>query len=136
MRSMRWDLHKSTYLTEEDYKAYIYGSADVVGLMCLKIFVKGNEEEYQRAQKPCDVTWICLSKGEFLRDLKDDFEDLSRSYFPDVNLQNFSEEDKMKIVAEIEEDFAHGLKGYFNYLTQHVLGYTPLISIMQNCFKN
>ena len=113
MRSMRWDLHKSTYLTDEDYKAYIYGSADVVGLMCLKIFVNGNEEEYQRLKSSAMSLGSAFQKVNFLRDLKDDFEGLSRSYFPEVNLRNFTEEDKMKIVAEIEEDFAKGLEGIF-----------------------
>lgn len=113
MRSMRWDLHKSTYLTDEDYKAYIYGSADVVGLMCLKVFVNGNEEEYQRLKNSAMSLGSAFQKVNFLRDLKDDFEGLSRSYFPEVNLNNFTEEDKMKIVAEIEEDFAKGLEGIF-----------------------
>lgn len=113
MRSMRWDLHKSAYLTNEDYKAYIYGSADVVGLMCLKIFVNGNEEEYQRLKSSAMSLGSAFQKVNFLRDLKDDFEGLSRSYFPDVNLKDFSEADKMKIIEEIEEDFAKGLQGIF-----------------------
>ncbi len=113
MRSMRWDLHKSTYLTNEDYKAYIYGSADVVGLMCLKVFVNGDENEYQRLKSSAMSLGSAFQKVNFLRDLKDDFEGLSRSYFPDVNLVNFTEEDKMKIVAEIEADFAKGLEGIF-----------------------
>ena len=87
MRSMRWDLHKSTYLTEEDYKAYIYGSADVVGLMCLKIFVNGNEEEYLKLKSSAMSLGSAFQKVNFLRDLKDDFEGLSRSYFPDVNFK-------------------------------------------------
>ncbi len=113
MRSMRWDLHKSTYLNKEDYKAYIYGSADVVGLMCLKVFVNGDEEEYQRLKSSAMSLGSAFQKVNFLRDLKDDFEGLSRSYFPEVNLHNFTEEDKMRIVAEIEEDFAKSLEGIF-----------------------
>lgn len=113
MRSMRWDLHKTTYLTQEDYKAYIYGSADVVGLMCLKVFVNGNEEEYQRLKSAAMSLGSAFQKVNFLRDLKDDFEGLSRSYFPEVNLTNFTEEEKMKIVAEIEDDFTKGLQGIF-----------------------
>jgi phytoene/squalene synthetase len=137
MRSMRWDLHKSTYLTEEDYKAYIYGSADVVGLMCLKIFVKGNEEEYQRLKSSAMSLGSAFQKVNFLRDLKDDFEGLSRSYFPDVNLQNFSEEDKMRIVAEIEDDFAKGAQRDFSiakYSTSR--GIYLLINTMLSYFKN
>ena len=86
---MRWDLDKKVYDTEEDYKAYIYGSADVVGLMCLKSFVNGDEEEYNKLKSSAMSLGSAFQKVNFLRDLKDDFEDLSRSYFPGVNLQNF-----------------------------------------------
>ncbi|MGB0367281.1 MAG: phytoene/squalene synthase family protein [Flavobacteriaceae bacterium] len=139
MRSMRWDLHKSTYLTEEDYKAYIYGSADVVGLMCLKVFVNGNEKEYQRLKSSAMSLGSAFQKVNFLRDLKDDFEGLSRSYFPDVNLQNFNEKDKMKIVTEIEEDFAEGLKGIFQLPNTARLGvytaYKYYVKLLQKLRK-
>lgn len=113
MRSMRWDLHKKTYLTEEDYKAYIYGSADVVGLMCLKVFVKGNDEQYHQLKDAAMALGSAFQKVNFLRDLKDDYEDLSRSYFPNINLRKFSEDDKMNIIKEIEDDFKKGLNGIF-----------------------
>lgn len=113
MRSMRWDLHKSVYLTDEDYKAYIYGSADVVGLMCLKVFVHGDDEEYHRLKDAAMALGSAFQKVNFMRDLKADFEGLSRSYFPNINLADFSEEDKMNIVAEIEADFKKGLEGIF-----------------------
>lgn len=113
MRSMRWDLHKKTYLTEEDYKAYIYGSADVVGLMCLKVFVKGNDEQYHQLKDAAMALGSAFQKVNFLRDLKDDYEDLSRSYFPNINLRKFSEDDKMNIIQEIEDDFKKGLNGIF-----------------------
>ena len=139
MRSMRWDLHKSTYLTNEDYKAYIYGSADVVGLMCLKIFVKGDQEEYQRLKCSAMSLGSAFQKVNFLRDLKDDFEGLSRSYFPDINLQNFSEEDKIKIVTEIEEDFAKGLQGIFQLPNSARLGvytaYKYYVKLLQKLKK-
>ena len=67
MRSMRWDLHKSTYLTNEDYKAYIYGSADVVGLMCLKVFVNGNDEEYHRLKPSAMALGSAFQKVNFMR---------------------------------------------------------------------
>ena len=109
MRSMRWDLLKST--PTEDYKAYIW-FCRCSGINVFKDFVNGNEEEYLKL-KSSAMSLGSAFQSKFLRDLKDDFEGLSRSYFPGVNLQNFSEEDKMKIVAEIEEDFAKGLKGIF-----------------------
>jgi phytoene/squalene synthetase len=82
MRSMRWDLHKTDYLTQEDYKAYIYGSADVVGLMCLKVFVAGDQVKYNDLTESAMALGSAFQKVNFLRDLKDDYETLSRSYFP------------------------------------------------------
>ena len=113
MRSMRWDLSKKTYLTDEDYKAYIYGSADVVGLMCLKVFVNGDNEAYLHLKDSAMSLGSAFQKVNFLRDLKDDFEGLSRSYFPNINLKEFSEENKMAIISEIEADFEKGLDGIF-----------------------
>jgi phytoene synthase len=113
MRSMRWDLSKTTYLTDEDYKAYIYGSADVVGLMCLKVFVNGDNATYLHLKNSAMALGSAFQKVNFLRDLKDDFEGLSRSYFPNINLKDFSEENKLTIIKEIEEDFKKGLEGIF-----------------------
>ncbi|MDC0643613.1 phytoene/squalene synthase family protein [Flavobacteriaceae bacterium] len=113
MRSMRWDLSKKTYLTDEDYKAYIYGSADVVGLMCLKIFVNGDNSAYLHLKSSAMALGSAFQKVNFLRDLKDDFEGLNRSYFPNINLKEFSEENKIAIILEIEGDFEKGLEGIF-----------------------
>ena len=113
MRSMRWDLSRKTYLTEEDYKAYIYGSADVVGLMCLKIFVNGDNSAYLHLKSSAMALGSAFQKVNFLRDLKDDFEGLKRSYFPNINLKEFSEENKIAIILEIEGDFEKGLEGIF-----------------------
>lgn len=111
MKSMRLDLHKSDYLTETDYKMYIYGSADVVGLMCLKVFVKGNSEKYKALEKNAMSLGSAFQKVNFLRDLKADYEDLSRTYFPNTNLNELDEISKKRIIADIEHDFALGLKG-------------------------
>lgn len=111
LKSMKLDLHKSTYLTQEDYKEYIYGSADVVGLMCLKVFVKGDTKKYEELKDSAMSLGSAFQKVNFLRDLKADFEDLSRSYFPDTNLAALDEVSKQKIIFEIEEDFNAGLKG-------------------------
>jgi len=111
MKSMRLDLTKSDYLTDEDYKEYIYGSADVVGLMCLKVFVNGNQEQYDKLRESAMRLGSAFQKVNFLRDLKADYEELSRSYFPNANLEELDEASKKKIIDEIETDFAIGLSG-------------------------
>ncbi|MEM6517468.1 MAG: phytoene/squalene synthase family protein [Bacteroidota bacterium] len=111
MKSMRTDLHKSTYLTDEEYKQYIYGSADVVGLMCLKVFVKGNQEKYDDLKDSAMSLGSAFQKVNFLRDLKADYEDLSRTYFPNTDLSHLDEASKQDIINDIENDFAKGLEG-------------------------
>ena len=114
LKSMRWDLHKKNYLSQEDYKEYIYGSADVVGLMCLKVFVKGNREQYDALKDYAMALGSAFQKVNFLRDLKADQEGLERSYFPDIDLKSFDEESKLKIIIEIEADFKASLIGILN----------------------
>ncbi len=111
MKSMRLDLHKKNYLTDHEYKEYIYGSADVVGLMCLKVFVKGNKKKYEALKKNAMHLGSAFQKVNFLRDLKADHEDLNRSYFPNTNLNKLDETSKQRIITEIEEDFSKGLEG-------------------------
>lgn len=111
LKSMRLDLHKSTYLTQAEYKEYIYGSADVVGLMCLTVFVKGDRKKYEELKDSAMHLGSAFQKVNFLRDLKADHEDLNRSYFPDTNLDALDEESKQKIIQEIEEDFHKGYQG-------------------------
>lgn len=111
MKSMRMDLHKTIYLTQEELKNYIYGSADVVGLMCLKVFVKGNEKKYQALKKNAMSLGSAFQKVNFLRDLKSDFELLNRSYFPNADLSQLNELSKQKIIKDIERDFSKGLEG-------------------------
>ena len=114
LKSMRWDLHKKNYLSQEDYKEYIYGSADVVGLMCLKVFVKGNTEQYDALKEYAMALGSAFQKVNFLRDLKADQEGLERSYFPEIDLKRFDEKAKLKIINEIEADFKAGLIGILN----------------------
>ena len=102
MKSMRMDLHKSEYLTNEEYKAYIYGSADVVGLMCLKVFVNGNQKKYDDLQETAMSLGSAFQKVNFLRDLKADFEGLNRTYFPNTDLTNLDELSKQHIINDIE----------------------------------
>jgi phytoene/squalene synthetase len=111
MKSMRLDLHKTTYMTTEEYKAYIYGSADVVGLMCLKVFVKGNKEKYEELKDTAMALGSAFQKVNFLRDLKADFEGLDRTYFPNTDLKNLDEASKQDIIEDIEADFQKGLSG-------------------------
>ena len=111
MNSMRLDLHKSTYLSAEEYKAYIYGSADVVGLMCLKVFVKGDVVKYESLKDSAMSLGSAFQKVNFLRDLKADYEDLSRTYFPNTDLSKLDEASKQEIIADIENDFSKGLQG-------------------------
>lgn len=110
MKSMAMDLNKKIY-SLEGYKEYILGSAEVVGLMCLRVFTNGDEQSYQ-AMKPYAMRLgAAFQKVNFLRDAKADFEELGRSYFPGVNLAEFTPEDKLLIEKEIEEDFEEALKG-------------------------
>lgn len=111
MKSMRLDLHKTDYLTEEEYKAYIYGSADVVGLMCLKVFVKGDDAKYNELKDTAMALGSAFQKVNFLRDLKADFEGLDRTYFPNTDLKNLDESSKQHIIDDIEKDFEKGLSG-------------------------
>lgn len=105
MYSMRLDLHKKNYESLEDYKEYIYGSADVVGLMCLQVFVKGNKHKYDELKDHAMALGSAFQKVNFLRDLKADYENLERSYFPHIDFENLSDASKTAIVQEIEADF-------------------------------
>ena len=111
IESMRLDLHKSLYETETEYKKYVYGSADVVGLMCLKVFVKGDLKNYNDLKTSAMALGSAFQKVNFLRDLKTDSEDLKRNYFPNVDVANFDEKTKLKIIEEIENDFNNALEG-------------------------
>lgn len=111
MKSMRMDLDIRRYKNRKDYKEYIYGSADVVGLMCLKVFVSGSKKEYNKLKPYAMSLGSAFQKVNFLRDLKSDGEILNRVYFPNINMQNFDEYDKETIINEIEENFEHAIKG-------------------------
>ena len=111
LKSMKLDLVKSGYHTKEEYDEYIYGSADVVGLMCLKVFVGGNVQRYEQLKDEAMRLGSAFQKVNFLRDLKDDNLVLNRNYFPGVNLNSFDESSKKMIIAEIEEDFRVAYEG-------------------------
>ena len=110
LKSMEMDLYKNDY-DEAGYKAYILGSAEVVGLMCLKVFVDGSEERYQILKKPAMQLGSAFQKINFLRDLHADYKKLGRTYFPGVDLNNFNEAVKTEIEADIDIDFIAGYEG-------------------------
>lgn len=105
MKSMRRDLHQEVYNSREEYQEYIYGSADVVGLMCLKVFVNGDEKKYNELKDGAMRLGSAFQKVNFLRDLKADFEVLNRSYFPNTNATHLDEFSKKEIIEDIEADF-------------------------------
>ena len=110
LQSMEADLTQTVH-DEQSIKTYILGSAEVVGLMCLRVFTEGSNEQYQDLKESAMRLGAAFQKINFLRDLKADFKDLGRIYFPDINLSNFTNEDKLRIEAEIEEDFNEALIG-------------------------
>lgn len=111
LKSMKMDLVKSNYNHKQEYEEYIYGSADVVGLMCLKVFVNGNDQKYNELKFEAMRLGSAFQKVNFLRDLKDDNLVLNRNYFPGVNLNSFDENAKTRIIKEIEEDFQIAFQG-------------------------
>ena len=103
--SMRMDLAPSEYHADE-YQRYIYGSAEVVGLMCLRVFLGGDAAAYDQLQQGARALGAAYQKINFLRDMASDYEELSRVYFPGVNFETFSAADKQSIIADIMTDFA------------------------------
>ncbi|WP_010519952.1 phytoene/squalene synthase family protein [Croceivirga radicis] len=139
MKSMRMDLNKKDYVTVDEFKEYIYGSADVVGLMCLCVFVDGDKEQYNNLKDAAMALGSAFQKVNFLRDLKADYEQLERSYFPNTNLSALDEASKRSIVEEIEADFAKGYAGIKNLPATAKFGvytayryYTKLLSKLKN----
>jgi phytoene/squalene synthetase len=110
LESMRMDLEQQEH-NDETYKKYIYGSAEVVGLMCLKVFCNGNQQLYDELTHPARSLGEAFQKVNFLRDLKSDFEERGRFYFPSVDFENFSEDEKRKIEDDIEADLKKSLEG-------------------------
>ena len=111
--SMKMDLKKIKYNSEKEYKEYIYGSADVVGLMCLKVFVSGDEETFKKLKPSAMALGSAFQKVNFLRDLNADFHDLNRTYFPNLDFKDFDDQSKMLIMEDIENDFRKALKGIY-----------------------
>ncbi|MFC5284098.1 phytoene/squalene synthase family protein [Pedobacter alpinus] len=110
LKSMEMDLDKTSY-TDASYQEYIYGSAEVVGLMCLKIFCKGDENQYQALLPQARRLGAAFQKINFLRDIKSDYDERGRTYFPKVDFKRFSEKDKKEIEEDIKADFDDALLG-------------------------
>ena len=109
-RSMEMDLHKIDY-NSELYKEYILGSAEVVGLMCLHIFVNGDKAEFERLKPSAMILGSAFQKVNFLRDMKDDYDVLGRTYFPNVDIKAFDNQVKLEIENEITNEFQLALEG-------------------------
>ena len=136
MKSMKLDLTKMTYTTQEEYNEYIYGSADVVGLMCLKVFVNGDNEKYDALKDAAMRLGSAFQKVNFLRDLKADFEGLNRTYFPETDLNQLNEASKNKIIQEIEADFIAGFEGIINLPLEAKFGvYTAYVYYKKLLYK-
>jgi phytoene/squalene synthetase len=110
LHSMEMDLYYADY-NQEGYEAYIYGSAEVVGLMCLRVFCEGDLAEYDRLKADAKRLGSAFQKVNFLRDIKSDFQERGRTYFPDVDFANFTLENKKNIEDDIQADFDAALRG-------------------------
>ena len=109
-RSMESDLTQNRY-NKQGYDEYIYGSAEVVGLMCLHVFCEGNQRKFEKLKASARALGAAFQKVNFLRDVKADYLGLSRVYFPDCDFQNFTEKDKTQIEKDIENDFNNAFNG-------------------------
>lgn len=108
--SMEADLDQKRF-NEQQYDKYIYGSAEVVGLMCLRVFCDGNEVEYQKLLKPARALGAAFQKVNFLRDMQSDVDERGRIYFPAVDLTQFNEHTKQAIIEDVRNDFRNAYKG-------------------------
>lgn len=110
LKSMETDLKKQQY-KQECYEQYIYGSAEVVGLMCLQVFVEGDQDQFEKLKEPARSLGAAFQKVNFLRDIQSDYEDRGRVYFPGVDFNRFNNITKAEIEADIERDFEAAYKG-------------------------
>jgi len=110
LKSMEMDIYETEY-NQHGYQEYIYGSAEVVGLMCLRVFCKGDEQKYAQLREPARRLGAAFQKVNFLRDLKSDYQERGRVYFPEVDFQKFSHDAKDMIEADIQADFDAAYEG-------------------------
>ena len=119
--SMEQDLNDIQY-SSDGYKEYIVGSAEVVGLMCLKVFVNGDNDLYFKLEEPARKLGAAFQKINFLRDVKADYQELGRTYFPGVDLEKFTPYEKLKIEDDIQDDFECALEGIIKLPSSSRLG--------------
>lgn len=110
LHSMEMDLYFKDY-NQEGYQAYIYGSAEVVGLMCLRVFCEGDKAMYDRLKAPAKSLGSAFQKVNFLRDMKSDFQERGRTYFPHIDFEEFDHDAKKAIEADIQKDFDDAYQG-------------------------
>lgn len=110
LHSMKLDLINQSYKRNE-YENYIFGSAEVVGLMCLHVFTEGNKDLYDSLKPYAMKLGSAFQKVNFLRDLQSDYNSLGRTYFPEVDMEKFNTHDKKQIEEDIERDFDMAIKG-------------------------
>ncbi|WP_416868052.1 MAG: phytoene/squalene synthase family protein [Imperialibacter sp.] len=110
LHSMEMDILQNEY-NESGYQEYIYGSAEVVGLMCLRVFCEGDDKQFQSLKMPARRLGAAFQKVNFLRDIKSDFKERGRTYFPGVDFNNFSQISKAQIESDIQQDFDAAYEG-------------------------
>jgi len=131
---MEMDLQKTRY-DQELYDKYIYGSAEVVGLMCLKVFTNNDVEKYDHLKETARALGSAFQKINFLRDIKDDYYEKGRLYFPNLSLDTFTPEDKKVIENDIENDFKKGYSGIIQLPKSARFGVYIAYTFYYNLFK-
>ena len=134
LKSMEMDLSFSKY-EESSYEEYIYGSAEVVGLMCLKVFCQGDEKNYEKLVAPARSLGSAFQKINFLRDFKSDFAERGRVYFPGIDFNNFTNDQKIEIEKEIEKEFNDAWKGVIQLPNGSKLGVSVAYIYYVTLFK-
>jgi len=132
--SMAMDLEKLEF-DQELYEKYIYGSAEVVGLMCLKVFTKNDSKSYQHLKEPARALGSAFQKINFLRDIKDDYYNKGRVYFPNVEMENFTSQEKQLIEQDIAKDFKFGYSGITQLPKSARFGVFIAYTFYHNLFK-
>ncbi|MCX7546750.1 squalene/phytoene synthase family protein [Xanthomarina sp. F1114] len=122
LKRMEADLYVTDYNTKEAYENYIYGSADVVGLMCLRVFVNNDEKKFNELKDAARHLGSAFQKINFLRDFKDDVEQLGRSYFPNLSHNGLNNGNKNEIIADIDKDLDAAYKGIIQLPLESKLG--------------
>ncbi|TRZ42265.1 phytoene/squalene synthase family protein [Robertkochia solimangrovi] len=135
MKSMRADLDKSIYKSVKELKEYIYGSAEVVGLMCLKVFVNNDIEKFEHLKPAAIRLGSAFQKVNFIRDLKDDLNELGRSYFPELAGNQLTDAVKKCIIEDIEKDFEIAYKGLIQLPMESRLGVFVAYKYYYNLLK-